>query len=58
MNPFELINDETSSSEDNVPEIVQYDHEINTNEGSEFLDDAIRMTDQPLEVHIKKRRHE
>ena len=58
MNPFEFLNDERSSSEDGVPEIIQYQHEVNTSEGSEFLDDAIRMIDQPLEVHIKKRKHE
>ena len=28
-----------------IPEIVRYDHEKNTSEGSEFLDDAIRMAD-------------
>ena len=29
-------------------EVVQYEHQHNTNEGSEFLDDAIRMHDQLL----------
>ena len=28
-----------------TPEIVWYDHEKNTSEGSEFLNDAIRMAD-------------
>jgi hypothetical protein len=28
--------------------IYPFRHEINITEGSEFLDDAIRMTDQPL----------
>jgi hypothetical protein len=29
-------------------EVVQYGHQYNTNEGSEFLDDAIRIHDQLL----------
>lgn len=29
-------------------EVVQYEHQHNTTEGSEFLDDAIRMHDQLL----------
>ena len=29
-------------------------HETNTSDGSEFLDDAIRMKDQPLETAIKE----
>lgn len=28
--------------------VVVYEHPHNTNEGSEFLDDAIRIKDQPL----------
>jgi hypothetical protein len=28
--------------------LVLLEHEYNTNEGSEFLDDAIRMQEQPL----------
>ena len=28
--------------------VTIHEHEHNTNEGSEFLDDAIRMHDQPL----------
>jgi hypothetical protein len=31
-------------------EIITYEPEHNTSEGSEFLDDAIRMVDQPLSV--------
>ena len=34
--------------------IHPYQHEINTSEGSEFLDDAIRMKDQPLEKTAAK----
>ena len=30
-------------------EVVQYEHQHDTNEGSEFLDDAIRMHEQLLE---------
>ena len=30
-----------------------YDHEQNSREGSEFLDDAIRMHDQPLKYTEK-----
>jgi len=29
-------------------EVIPYEHEENTEEGSEFLDDAIRMEEQPL----------
>ena len=29
--------------------IPEYEDEINTTEGGEFLDDAIRMKDQPFE---------
>lgn len=33
-----------------IQEIVTpFQHEINTSDGSEFLDDAIRMKDQPLD---------
>ena len=29
-------------------QVISYEHEENIEEGSEFLDDAIRMEDQPL----------
>ena len=33
-----------------IPEpLYTYEHDVNTNDGSEFLDDAIRMKDQPFE---------
>ena len=36
------------SSEEIQESIHPYDHEANLSDGSEFLDDAIRMKDQPL----------
>jgi hypothetical protein len=37
------------SSEEGIQEsIYSYDHEVNITDGGEFLDDAIRMNDQPL----------
>jgi hypothetical protein len=42
-------NIELISSEEIQVSIYLYHHEINIVEGSEFLDDAIRMKDQPLE---------
>ena len=37
----------TPSEEISEP-LYPYEHDINTSDGSEFLDDAIRMKDQPL----------
>ena len=43
------------NSEEGVKEsIYPYPHEINTANGGEFLDDAIRMKDQPLEETTAK----
>lgn len=37
------------TSKEDMQEIThQYNHELNISEGGEFLDDAIRMKDQPL----------
>ena len=37
-----------------IPEpLYPYEHDINTSDGSEFLDDSIRMKDQPLGETIK-----
>lgn len=55
MNIFLHMIEKSSSTEDvntqthHEPEIVTYAHDENTSEGSEFLDDAIRMTEQPLQ---------
>lgn len=38
----------------NEAEVHPYPHEMNLMEGSEFLDDAIRTKDQPLEDVIKE----
>jgi hypothetical protein len=46
--------DVTASSEDRNNIHFRH-HEVNTMEGSEFLDDAIRMKDQPLdEISLNK----
>ena len=40
---------------DGIPEpLYPYEHDVNTSDGSEFLDDAIRMKEQPLVETIKK----
>ncbi len=32
-----------------IPDLLQpYEHDVNTGEGGEFMDDALRMKDQPL----------
>jgi len=42
-------------SEERIQEsITRYHHEVNITDGGEFLDDALRMKDQPLEEPIKK----
>ncbi|WP_221391510.1 hypothetical protein [Dyadobacter sp. NIV53] len=54
MSDFILFSDWDSACEDaghgpeHKPGIIQPFHEMNTMEGSEFLDDALRMTEQPL----------
>ena len=46
---------ELTSSEEVQESIHPYQHEINITNGSEFLDDAIRMKDQPLgETTVKE----
>ena len=46
---------ELTSSEEVQKSIHSYQHEINITNGSEFLDDAIRMKDQPLgETTVKE----
>jgi hypothetical protein len=37
----------------NEEEVHPYPHEMNVMEGSEFLDDAIRTKDQPLEETVR-----
>ncbi|NML21302.1 hypothetical protein HHL16_10485 [Pseudoflavitalea sp. G-6-1-2] len=44
---FHLHNDQLESSPDQHP-VVHTEPAHNTSEGSEFLDDAIRMHEQPL----------
>lgn len=44
----DLKNEDRNPSDDRVPKIVGHDHQANTNEGGEFLDDAIRLADQPF----------
>jgi hypothetical protein len=39
---------EEQAAEETRESIISWQHEVNTNEGSEFLDDAIRTKDQPL----------
>ena len=39
---------ESKASEQIAEPLYPFEHDINTSDGSEFLDDAIRMTDQPL----------
>ena len=46
---------ELTSSEEVQESIYPYQHEINITDGGEFLDDAIRMQDQPLgETTVKE----
>ena len=43
------------ASEEQIQDsITQYHHEVNITDGGEFLDDAIRMKDQPIEEANKK----
>ena len=48
MDPF--FRNHPAQSQEDEPEmlIAVHEHEHNTMEGSEFLDDAIRMKEQPL----------
>ncbi|MBD0333414.1 MAG: hypothetical protein ICV66_12245 [Chitinophagaceae bacterium] len=39
---------ELTSSEEIQESIYPHEHEVNITDGGEFLDDAIRMKDQPL----------
>ena len=43
-----------SPPEKNHEIINTYEHEINTEEGSEYLDDTIRIKEQPLEETASK----
>jgi hypothetical protein len=43
------------SPEKNEEHAHPYPHEVNLMEGSEFLDDAIRMKEQPLEETKEKK---
>jgi hypothetical protein len=49
MDPF--VKHHPAGNPDDEPEtlIALHEHEHNTNEGSEFLDDALRMREQPLQ---------
>jgi hypothetical protein len=48
-------NIELTSSEGIQESIYPYGHEINITDGGEFLDDAIRMKEQPLgETTVKE----
>lgn len=39
----------------NIQENIHpFPHEMNTSDGGEFLDDAIRMTEQPFEYSLTK----
>ena len=37
-----------TSSEETPETLYPYEHDINTRDGSEFLDDAIHMEEQPI----------
>ncbi|MES1217814.1 MAG: hypothetical protein ABUT20_20075 [Bacteroidota bacterium] len=45
---------EPTLSEGNQESIPLYQHEINITDGGEFLDDAIRMKDQPFDEKVVK----
>ena len=49
---------EETSSEKIQEEIFSYSLEINITEGGEYLDDALRMIDQPLEETLEKENEE
>ena len=53
MDPF--VKHHPASNPDDEPEILiaLHEHEHNTNEGSEFLDDALRMREQPF-MYVEK----
>ena len=48
MNPFFLHKTNLNAVSGQHELVHQEEQDINTNEGSEFLDDAIRMQEQPL----------
>ena len=40
---------------DEIPEpLYPYEHDVSSSDGGEFLDDSLRMTDQPLGEVTKK----
>jgi hypothetical protein len=50
----EAIDNAHISSEEIYAGTYPYPHEINITDGCEFLDDAIRMKDQPLRILINE----
>ena len=40
-----IVNESSDGTEDQPPAVVIHEHFENTNEGSEFIDDALRMED-------------
>ena len=51
----DLANDVRSLGEEIQEGIYPHHHEVNITDGAEFIDDAIRMKDQPLrEVPVKE----
>ncbi len=48
MDPFVRNHPAQSQEDESETLIAVHEHEHNTMEGSEFLDDAIRMKEQPL----------
>jgi hypothetical protein len=48
------VGDEQASSEENHEIVHPFPHEVNITDGGEFLDDGIRMKDQPFEEHSVK----
>lgn len=48
MMQINLRNEDRIPSNTSLAQVAQYDPETNTSEGGEFLDDAIRIVDQPF----------
>jgi hypothetical protein len=48
--PFFLQKQDPGSPQKNKEEVIPYEHEANIADGGEFLDDGIRMKDQPFGV--------
>jgi hypothetical protein len=46
--------DKKTTSEKNQEDTNPYEHEMNIADGSEFLDDGLRMKDQPFEITAEK----